>query len=212
MAADEDPEPDGRLRQVYGFDDPAEVRDYYDAWASTYDAELAANGYALPERAATVLIGLADDPTAPVLDYGCGTGLSGTALAEAGFTTIDGADPSTGMLRHAEATGSYRRLVELDLDAPGPPFDPESYAIVTAIGVIGPGAAPLTLFGALLDLVAPGGLFGVSFNDYAMGDPAYPAAIRSTVDGGRFEIAFEDRGAHLPGIDVQSTLYVFRRV
>ena len=211
MAADDASQPAGRLRRVYEVADPTEVRDYYDEWAATYDAELEANGYALPARAAAVLAELAPDRTVPVLDYGCGTGLSGVALTDAGFATVDGADPSTGMLQRAEATGRYRRLVELDLDAERPPFEAGSYPIVTAIGVIGPGAAPLALMAQLLALVAPGGLFGVSFNDHAMNDPAFPRAIADVVDSGRFDVAFRDRGAHLPGIEVQSTLIVFRR-
>ena len=39
-----------------------------------------------------------------------GRGLSGIALADAGFTTIDGCDLSPGMLAKAEEMGLYRRL------------------------------------------------------------------------------------------------------
>ncbi len=201
----------GYLRRVYDLEAPSEVRDYYDEWAATYDAELISNGYASPARVAAALATWAGDRSQPLLDYGCGTGLSGEALAAAGFTVIDGADPSDRMLAAAEAKGVYRTLVHLDLDAPRPPFPSGSYAIVTAIGVIGPGAAPLDLFDPLVDLIEPGGLFGLSLNDHALEDPRFPAKIGEHVDGRRLTIEFEERGPHLPGLGVQSTVYVLRR-
>ncbi len=205
------PEPPGRLRRVYGVAEPDEVRDYYDEWASTYDSELEANGYRTPQRVAEALAELVADRAAPVLDYGCGTGLSGVALNAAGFATIDGADPSTGMIALAGDKGVYRSLTLLDLDAPAPPFGAGSYAVVAAVGVIGPGAAPRVLFEQLLDVVAPGGAFAVTFNDYALEDPTYPAMIDAAVADGRATIELAERGRHLPGVEVQSTVYVFRR-
>lgn len=211
MDSPDGPADQGYLRRVYGIDDPLEIRDYYDTWAASYDAELIANGYASPGRVATALADHAADLDVPVLDYGCGTGLSGEALVAAGFSTLDGADPSPEMLRVADAKNIYRSLTLLDIDAPRPPFDDASYAVVTAIGLIGPGAAPLALFDQLLGLVAPGGLFGLTLNDHALSDPAYPAKVRSHVDGGAVDVVFEERGLHLPGIGVHSTVFVLRR-
>ena len=203
---------DGYLRQVYEIDEPAEVRDYYDAWANSYDAELIANGYASPARVAAALATSATDLAAPVLDYGCGTGMSGEALIAAGFSVLDGADPSAEMLRVAEAKGVYRSLVQLDLDADGPPFESGTYAVVAAIGLIGPGAAPLELFDQLLDLVGDGGLFGVSFNEHALNDPAYAAKLEQQRADGMAEVVFEELGPHLPGLGIRSTVYVLRRL
>lgn len=202
---------DGYLRQVYDLDGPLEVREYYDAWASSYDDELVANGYASPARVAAALATLSTDRSAPVLDYGCGTGMSGDALVGAGFSVVDGADPSAEMLRVADAKGIYRSLVRLDLHAPRPPFADGRYPVVAAIGLIGPGAAPLGLFDQLLGLVAPGGLFGLSLNDHALADPAYPAKVQHHASVGTAEVVFEEHGPHLPGLGVGSTVYVLRR-
>lgn len=209
---DEVAEDRGYLRRVYGIDDPSEIREYYDTWAKTYDDELAANGYASPRRVAEALASLAADLDAAVLDYGCGTGMSGESLAAAGFSMIDGADPAAEMLAVAKSKDVYRSLVHLDLDAGRPPFDSRSYAGVAAVGLIGPGAAPLGLFDQLMDLVAPGGLFGVSFNDHALTDPAYRAKIAGYVDSGAFNLAFEEHGPHLPALDVDATVFVLKRV
>lgn len=201
----------GKLRRVYNIDDPAEIRDYYDGWAESYDAELKTNGYASPARVAEALASSAADLTAPVLDYGCGTGMSGEALLAAGFTVVDGADPAQQMLAVAEAKGIYRSLIQLDLDSPVSPFDAGSYTAVTAVGLIGPGAAPLQLFDQLVHLVAPGGLFGFSFNDHAMDDPAYPDKVTEHVGTGGWSVVVEERGPHLPGLDVCSTVFVLQR-
>ena len=132
-------------------------------------------------------------------------------LAVTDVTVIDGTDPAAEMLRAADAKGVYRTLTRLDIDAPRPPFDPESYAVVSAVGLIGPGAGPIELFDQLLDLVTPGGLFGVSLNDHAMDQPAYPAKLAGYAASGEFSIVFEERGPHLPGLDVQATVFVLQR-
>ena len=52
---------------------------------------MAASRYATPVRIAAALRQMAS-PGDPILDYGCGTGLSGAALREAGFALVDGTD------------------------------------------------------------------------------------------------------------------------
>ncbi|MGR3468515.1 MAG: class I SAM-dependent DNA methyltransferase, partial [Shimia sp.] len=61
----------------------SETQDVYTRWAGTYDAEVGGGGYQTPARIAAALREHARSD-ALVLDYGCGTGLSGAALAEAG--------------------------------------------------------------------------------------------------------------------------------
>jgi predicted TPR repeat methyltransferase len=69
-----------------------------------------------------------------VLDFGCGTGLSGEALAAARVSRcIDGADVSAEMLEGARDKGVYRQLLKLDPEAPLP-GRPGAYAAVTAAG------------------------------------------------------------------------------
>lgn len=66
----------------------------YDEWARAYDRELTDVGYNSPPLVAETLAGMLADRSAPIIDYGCGTGLSGAALAAVGFVEIDGADLS----------------------------------------------------------------------------------------------------------------------
>ena len=67
----------------------------YDAWAESYDQELTDVGYNSPPLVAATLAAMVGDTSGAVIDYGCGTGLSGSALRGADFETIDGADLST---------------------------------------------------------------------------------------------------------------------
>ena len=109
-----------RLDRIYTADRD-EICDIYNDWADTYDEDLIQAGYATPARVAEALARFEADRTQPVLDFACGTGLSGAALSAEGFTLIDGCDISEGMLERARARGVYRylRLIGPE-DAPAP--------------------------------------------------------------------------------------------
>ena len=94
------------LESAYDLPDRQATAGFYGDWAATYDDEIAGNGYATPARCAAALAGRAASREAPVLDIGCGTGLSGLALRAAGFTTIDGTDFSAEMLGACRASAA----------------------------------------------------------------------------------------------------------
>lgn len=183
------------------------VRDYYDKWAETYEAEVTNNAYATPTRCAEALAATGVPKATPILDFACGTGLSGEALTIAGFTVLDGMDVSDGMLDKAREKGLYRTLTKVPSDAP-PPVVPGSYAVITAIGAIGPGAAPASVIAPLIEALPSGGHFVISLNDLALEHPEFPAALDAAATT---TLISKERGAHLPGIDVQSTVYVLRK-
>lgn len=183
------------------------VRDYYDKWAATYEAEITENAYATPTRCAQALAGLGIAPDTAILDFACGTGLSGVALRDAGFTVFDGMDVSDGMLDKARAKTIYRTLTKVASDAP-PPVPQDAYSAITAMGAIGPGAAPASVIAPLLAALPKGGHFIVSLNDVALEHPEFLSALTTAP---ATEVISQERGAHLPGIDVQSTVYVLRK-
>ena len=84
----------GKVKDAYGHKSGTEAVEFYDDWADSYDEELGALGYVTPKRCAEALISVGADPSQPILDIGCGTGVSGAALKAAGFQKIDGVDPS----------------------------------------------------------------------------------------------------------------------
>lgn len=195
------------LSQVYDLATPEATRTLYDDWSASYDAEIAENGYATPARIAEALARHAPDSTVPILDFGCGTGLSGVALKLAGFTVIDGADLSADMLKGAAEKSVYRELWQVE---PGADI-PRGYAAITATGVIGIGAAPPEVFDTIMAALAPGGLFALSFNDHALAAPEFEGRLRSYTESGGAQLLFQEYGAHLPGIDLKSNVYVVEK-
>lgn len=198
------------LENAYDLEDAEATRDFYAKWAASYDLEVLENGYATPARAAHALADYADDLDAPVLDIGCGTGISGKALKSEGFTTIDGCDFSTEMLEKARRKDVYRNLINTNLENPFP-FEQGTYAYITAIGVLNPGHAPAETLTAALDLLLPGGLIVFSLNDHALADKSYEACINEHVDTCNVALLFREYGPHLPKIDLHSNVYVMRK-
>jgi len=197
------------LGSVYDLSDPNETAAYYDDWAARYDTELAQNAYVTPTRSARALAVTDLPKDAPILDFGCGTGLSGAALAAAGFTVLDGMDISAGMLEQARAKGLYRALIHAPDDTP-PHIPPGAYAAITAIGAISPGAAPAALLSVVVDALAPGGLLCLSYNEYALRDDAYTTALEAQKQ--RLETLSEETGAHVEGVGSTATVFIFRRL
>ncbi|MGB8622288.1 MAG: methyltransferase domain-containing protein, partial [Paracoccaceae bacterium] len=106
------------LDEVYDLGTCDDVERLYDKWSGSYDTELAENGYATPRRVAQAM--QQTGCVGPVLDLGCGTGLSGEALRAAGYDVIDGTDLSADMLKEARAKGIYRKLWQTDPEKPLP--------------------------------------------------------------------------------------------
>ena len=97
------------LDKVYK-DEYKDPKDLYREWANTYDNELAQNEYITPIRTAKALATFASDRSTPILDFGCGTGLSAEALISCGFSSIDGIDISSEMVEIARGKSIYRNL------------------------------------------------------------------------------------------------------
>lgn len=199
------------LSNAYGLDGAEATRNFYDEWAATYDQEVAENGYATPKRCADALAKFATDSNAPILDIGCGTGISGKALLEKGFSKIDGCDFSAEMLSRAEETGIYRKLINTNLEDPFP-FQAGAYGNIAAIGVLNPGHAPADTLDQILDLLKPDAHFVFSLNDHAMEDKTYEARINENVDCGNAALMFREYGPHLPEIGLMSNVYVMKKL
>lgn len=69
-----------------------------------------------------------------ILEAGCGTGLPGMSLRNAGYTNIWGCDLSQEMLDIAKAKNIHTRLFKVDLQQPLP-FDDDQFDAVHCIGV-----------------------------------------------------------------------------
>jgi predicted TPR repeat methyltransferase len=196
--------------KVYSTTAQDAVEDLYDDWAATYDDDVSGNDYRTPARCAAALAEHLPDRDAPILDFACGTGLSGAALAEAGFTAIDGVDLSEPMLEIARKRGIYRSLAKAEPGAP-PDARPGDYAAIAAVGALSPGAAPPEYFETLLDCLAPGGLLVVSYNDHTLAEPAYTSRLEDAIARGAVRERFREHGDHIVKLGATSTVYVLEK-
>jgi predicted TPR repeat methyltransferase len=115
--------------------DTPEVMRLYDDFAPTYDDTLLIKwGYEAPATAARMLARYVPLEST-VLDAGCGTGLTGSALHEVGFTTVRGADISQPSLQVAAGKGVYKSLVRADL-LKQLPFPDDAFDAVICVGVL----------------------------------------------------------------------------
>ena len=198
------------LDKIYSADS-ADLRPFYAQWAQSYDQEVGENGYVTPLRIAEALARHVKDLSIPILDYGCGTGVSGQAFQEAGFLTIDGVDISAEMLEVAAQKKIYRRL-EVFAPESGPNVKLGAYSIIAAVGVIGAGAAPLAVLDKMLALLAPKGLLVFSFNDHTLEDPAYDGLVEDYVNQGRAALHLKEYGDHLPKQKINSNIYILEKL
>ncbi|MDJ1015645.1 MAG: methyltransferase domain-containing protein [Paracoccaceae bacterium] len=187
-----------------------ETQKIYADWAATYDADVAAWGYATPARLALALRQSGANVEKPVLDFGCGTGLSGMALKAVGFDVIDGTDISPEMLAAAEAREVYRQVW---IGTPGSMGHVKraDYAIIAAAGVVSLGAAPPETLDMLVDALGAGGLLAFSFNEATMADRAYTERLDIACLAPDIELVFEEDGPHLPGKNMRSTVYILKK-
>ncbi len=198
------------LDKIYSADS-ADLRPFYAQWAQSYDQEVGENGYVTPLRIAEALARHVKDLSIPILDYGCGTGISGQAFQEAGFLTIDGVDISAEMLKVAAQKKIYRRL-EVFAPEIGPNVKLGAYQIIAAVGVIGAGAAPLAVLNKIMALLAPKGLLVFSFNDHTLEDPAYDGLIEDYVKQGQAVLHLKEYGDHLPKQKINSNIYILEKL
>ena len=165
---------DARLSRVY--DNPGDKQDLFDGWAPTYDHDLINElGYVADAEACRRLETLIPDRQARILDAGCGTGLVGRRLRQAGYTNIHGSDYSEKMLDEARACGAYRSLVQHDLTLPIKTNELYDAAIVVGVFAFSlPSAEHLV---NITGCLKPGAIALVTVNGKAWHEADWPAKL-----------------------------------
>ncbi|WP_420863546.1 class I SAM-dependent DNA methyltransferase [Algirhabdus cladophorae] len=190
------------LDKAYDLDGVEATQQLYSDWSKSYDQEVSDNGYVTHNRIAEALAKVVPS-NVRLLDFGCGTGLSGLALRAAGFEQIDGCDISQDMLEQAKHKNAHDNLAVVE-----PGYVPTGYDAIAAIGVIGAGAAPIETFDQILDALEPGGVFATSFNDHALDHPEFATKVEAVLRARTAHLVYQDYGDHLPGINLNSMIYV----
>jgi predicted TPR repeat methyltransferase len=165
---------DARLNRVYT--KKGDKQALYDDWAESYEQDLVDDlGYVAHDQACLRLQALLPERNARILDAGCGTGLVGRRLQQAGYTDIHGSDYSLKMLDEARAIGAYRSLTQHDLTGPIMTDTPYDAAIVVGVFSFDQPSAEhlINITGAL----KPGGIALVTVNGKAWHEVDWPARL-----------------------------------
>ncbi len=95
---------------VYQEKNSTRLKKHYRVWASEYDKDLNAWGYAYPRELKKILIDkIRINKNAKILDAGCGTGYVAETLKDLNFSNIVGLDYSQDMLNVAKKKKIYKR-------------------------------------------------------------------------------------------------------
>ena len=153
------PKPD--LENAYALSNLDDTKKLYADWAETYDKTfIEASDFVQPQHVARAF--LSAGGSGPVLDFGCGTGVMGEALAGR-VTPVDGADLSPEMLAVAARKGVYRNLIEGNV-LDGLMVADAAYAGVVSSGTFTNGHVGPEALDELLRLAQPGAQFAISIN------------------------------------------------
>lgn len=194
----------------------AEIKQYYDDWATRYNQDLEAWGYQAPTVAANLLA--QDVPAdAKILDVGCGTGLSGLALRMAGFEAVSGVDISQSSLELAGETGAYIRLEQVDLHQLPLPLETAAFDGLQCVGVLSYVPDTEAILREFCRLVASSGLVVFSQRDDIFVERGYESVLRSLESDRSCEVvSVSDPKPYLPANEefgrAVNVIYVALRV
>lgn len=198
-----------KLKDVYEHKSVDDQREIYKHWAETYDAEtLGEFGWMGFKPAAEEFAKRLSNKNAKILDAGCGTGLSGVALNEQGFTNIHGRDLSPEMLEQAKITGIYASLAEVDLTNPidvKEPFD-----AIFSCGVFGFGPPNPEHLKHLINVLKPEGYAIITVNGKGWIETNWPEALEKAVKESNLHLEEVLDIEYLENEDINGKLLIFR--
>lgn len=180
------------LERVYDARSAKDISEAYADWATTYDRETIALGYCLPFVITSWVSRYVPASDGPLLDAGCGTGLSGPMLAALGYDDLVGLDLSGEMLRVAASRQSYGALVEAELGK-ALPWRDGHFAGFLSSGVFTAGHAPASSFDELVRVTRPGGFAVFTVRDLLVESGGFGETFRQLENAGRWRRIEESR-------------------
>jgi len=198
-----------KLKSVYGKKTVEDQRQIYKDWAETYDVDTTTElGWIGFKPAAAEFSKRITNKSARILDVGCGTGLSGMALADVGYTDLDGCDLSPEMLSKAKEKGVYVSLSEVDLTKDIEITRP--YDAVFSCGVFGFGPPYPEHLKHLTAVLKPGGYAIVTVNGKGWIEKDWEQALPEAVE--KHSLALEEIVdiQYLENEDIDGKLLIFK--
>lgn len=164
--------------------------------------------YATPARIAIALRQAGANVEKPVLDFGCGVGLSGMALKAVGFDVVDGTDLEVSNVETAQSCGAYRQVWLGEKDSTSH-IKRGDYQVIVACDVLRDGSAAPQMLDGLLGVLASGGFMAFSIDEATLNERAYYERLDIAMLDPSLEQVFEADGLHRSG--ETATVFVFKR-
>ncbi len=136
-----------------------ELKNKYDSWANTYDADVGEDWSFMPVNIARTLSKLLNNKNAAILDAGAGTGLVGQALAQQGYTNLTAVDLSENMLAIAKERQVYQSLHQCNLEDDYIFSNSANFDAIIAAGVFAYAHAGVEVLNNLFSLLKEEGIF-----------------------------------------------------
>lgn len=175
------------LQQAYASDDESSQLAFYKKWAQEYDTQMLEGlDYESPQKIARCLSRHLKHKHEPVLDIGCGTGLTAMALISLGYGLIDGVDYSAEMIAVARAKSIYQNLHVADLNQTLD-FDNDHYAAIISSGTFTHGHVGPQPLDELVRVLKPGGYLACTIHQDLWQQAGFEDKINRLKAAGRLE-------------------------
>jgi len=198
-----------KLKSIYGKKTVDDQKQIYKNWAETYDADTLGDfGWVGFKPAADEFAKRVKDKSALVMDAGCGTGLSGVALSQVGFTNIHGYDLSPEMLMKAKETGVYDMLNEIDLT--NPIKVDQSYDAIFSCGVFGFGPPYIEHLRHLLATLKPDGYAIITVNGKGWIDKNWEQELPKVIEQHSLNLEEQLEIDYLENENIKGKLLIFK--
>ncbi|KAL8770735.1 MAG: hypothetical protein Q9209_003602 [Squamulea sp. 1 TL-2023] len=201
------------LQSIHAISSPDDCSAIYDRWAKTYDIDVRHAGvdYVAPTVTAEAVVAANGNIAGSILDAGCGTGLVGVALSQAGAKNIDGIDISSGMLDVARRTGIYKDLSVVDMSVVIDKRD-QSYDVITCVGTFTEAhVSPIPAFRELVRIVKRDGLVVATVSDDVWVSGGYKAEVERLGAVGAVDILSTATVEYRRGTNKRARMVVLKR-
>mmetsp|Transcript_35083 Transcript_35083/g.34114 ORF Transcript_35083/g.34114 Transcript_35083/m.34114 type:complete len:183 (-) Transcript_35083:41-589(-) len=135
-----------------------------------------------------------NNPEAVIIDFGCGTGLSGEVMKEAGLIPTYGIDASQKMLDYCKE-GVYKKTMRLTLGLdPLPQELAKSCDFILAAGAMGHGHLPPSIMESTLDILKKGAIYTFDIRQIYWTDAAdsYKTAMDKLIQEGKYALIHQE--------------------
>ncbi len=199
------------LQQAYGLKDLEAAMSFYDQWAEQYDDQMEQKlGYVAPRLMAESLAAYVSDKSTPVLDVGCGTGLTSQYLSDLGFQLFDGIDITPRMLERARERGIYRSLIEADVTQPLD-LESSSYEAIISSGTFTLGHVGCEAIPELVRVLKSGGYLGCTIHENLWTDAGFEQTFREFQDRETLRAVAKTPGEFFKGLGETALYCVFQK-